>query len=170
MAGMGPAPSADGVRRRNKPTFGWTLLPKSGRKGPPPALGEPPEWMAPKDSDGFPTGPAEWPESTVAAWAALWSTPQACQWDPSGLSLHGWAELHGRAAMAGRTAVINAEMRQVEDRHGLSPKALLQLRWRVVADEDATVNGTPTGAQPPKARVRAARPKRDGDPRLRSVK
>jgi hypothetical protein len=35
------------------------------------------------------------------------------------------------------TAAQMGELRQIEDRHGLNPKALLQLRWRIVDDGDA---------------------------------
>jgi hypothetical protein len=54
-------------------------------------------------------------------------------WDPTGRSLHTLALLHHelmtRRGQPRRSS--SAEMRQHEDRHGLTPKAMLQLRWRV---------------------------------------
>lgn len=119
MAGMGPAPKPDAERaRRNGPTFGWVDLPAEGRKGKPPAL---PKWRM-------------WDARTEAWWAELWATPQATQWQPSGSTLHVLACLVDDLVTArAESARVSAEMRQHEDRHGLSPKAMLQLRWRIVA-------------------------------------
>lgn len=121
MAGGGRYPNPDGERRnRAERQFDWTVLPLEGRKGDPPAL---PKWR-------------EWTDRTLEWWAELWSTPQATMWDPSGRSLHTMALLHhelmlDEAAEHKRAASISAEIRQHEDRHGLTPKAMLQLRWRV---------------------------------------
>lgn len=134
MAGGGRYPNPDGERRnRAERQFDWTVLPLEGRQGDPPAL---PKWR-------------EWTERTVDWWAELWSTPQATMWDPSGRSLHALALLHHELMIdefreQSRAASISAEMRQHEDRHGLTPKAMLQLRWRVSSTpaapaKDATV-------------------------------
>jgi hypothetical protein len=50
---------------------------------------------------------------------------------------------------------IAAEMRQHEDRHGLNPKAMLQLRWRVAAGEDQ-LDEQPAAAVDRRARLRIA--------------
>ena len=121
MAGRYPNP--DGERRnRNERQFDWATLPLEGRQGPPPALPDLRLWTA----------------ATERWWAELWATPQAVMWDPSGRSLHTLALLHHQLMLdstlppaATRAASISAEMRQHEDRHGLTPKSLLQLRWRV---------------------------------------
>jgi hypothetical protein len=60
----------------------------------------------------------------------MWRKPQASQWDPSGTSLRGYITLwddvnHGNS----KYESVAAELRQIEDRHGLSAKSLLQLRW-----------------------------------------
>lgn len=117
MAGMGPAPKPDAERRRtNASTFSWTYLPAAGRKGKTPVL---PKWRV-------------WHPETVAWWRRLWVTPQASQWKDDGSTLFVLAALYDDL-IAGRADVarVSAEMRQHEDRHGLNPKAMLQLRWRL---------------------------------------
>lgn len=64
-------------------------------------------------------------------WADLWSAPQAVMWDPSGRTLWPSARLIDVALRDGTSSALEAELRQHYDRHGLNPKALLQLRWRV---------------------------------------
>lgn len=131
MAGGGRYPNPDGERRnRNAASFDWTVLPAEGRQGPPPAL---PGWRS-------------WSERTLQWWADLWATPQASMWDPSGRSMHAMALLHHelmldeeRDAKDRKASSLTAEMRQHEDRHGLTPKAMLQLRWRVGASSSAPV-------------------------------
>lgn len=118
MAGMGPAPKPDAERRRtNAPTFGWTDLPATGRKGKVPAL---PKWRL-------------WHPETEAWWKKLWVTPQATQWKSDGSTLFVLAALYDDL-IAGRAepAKVSAEMRQHEDRHGMNPKAMMALRWRIV--------------------------------------
>jgi len=125
----GPAPKPDAERlRRNAPTFGWVDLPPDGREGPIPDLPEPAPWLV--ELGG-------WPVATRAAWKRLWVTPQATQWDQDGTTLHGWAAIHAAMALKGPTSGGQAELRQIEQLHGLSPRALLQLRWRVVAADSA---------------------------------
>jgi hypothetical protein len=128
-------PKPDGQRvNRHAPAFDWTELPAK-RKGRAPAL---PAWR-------------EWHPSTRAWWRALWTRPQATQWEPSGASLHVLAALmDDLVSGASDAAKVSAEIRQHQDRHGLSPKAMLQLRWRVVADE-------PTATREPAGSVAARR-------------
>lgn len=130
-------PNPDGQKvTRHKPAFTWTALPASGRKGDPPEL---PGWRG-------------WHEATLTWWRALWATPQATQWREDGRSLHPLAVLMDDVH-AGRTEMVRAsgEIRQHEDRHGLSPKAMLQLRWKVEEDEEDAA-----GAPPPRATSRYA--------------
>jgi hypothetical protein len=128
MAGIGASPNPDADRPR--PTFGWVDLPAEGRSGPAPDLPTPPVWL--NEFGG-------WPVATRAAWKRLWETPQATQWDQSGKTLHGWAQLHAHCELSGPQPSRVAEMRQHEDRHGLNPRALMQLRWRVVSSEPDVV-------------------------------
>jgi hypothetical protein len=74
-------------------------------------------------------------------WRSLWATPQAVAWEQL-----GWTRSVARYARmlcdfesggdAGDMKVA-AEVRQMEDRLGLSPLALLRLRWKVTEDEVA---------------------------------
>ncbi len=136
MAGMGPAPKPDAERRRtNAPSFEWKILPTSHDIAAP----ELPEWRI-------------WQDRTREWWTNLWAKPQATQWVADGSTLFSLALLMDDV-IAGRTDVNKAspEIRQHEDRHGLNPKAMLQLRWRI--DE------------PPAAEESAARPRRKVDAR-----
>ena len=125
MAGGGRYPNPEGERRnRAERQFDWTVLPAEGREGPPPEL---PAWRP-------------WTQATLDWWAELWATPESTQWDQTGRSLQAYAILHhelmldaDREPKDRKAASISAEMRQHEDRHGLSVKAKLQLRWRVSA-------------------------------------
>jgi len=117
----GPAPKPDDQRRRrNTPTFDWTLLPGEGRSKPAPDL------------------PAnrEWCDASRSEWAYWWSTPQATAWDQSGHSLHRWITLLDMVLANQEAPVsLHAQILALEDRHGFSPAAMLKLRWRIVADE-----------------------------------
>jgi hypothetical protein len=69
----------------------------------------------------------------------LWATPQATQWAEDDSELERWALLQEWVWAPEPPASIGAllsELRQIEDRHGLNPKALLTLRWRMVADDE----------------------------------
>lgn len=118
----GPVPKPDSQRRRRNATVSMTRLPIEGRQGEPPA----------------------WPLAASAAfdedtWRDLWSTPQAAAWERLGV---------GAVRMVARYVVLLAEadvgepkaameVRQLEDRLGLSPLAMLRLRWEVAPDEVA---------------------------------
>ena len=151
VAGIGAAPNPDAQRRVTRPNggaFSWTELPEAGRSGPAPALPRPPLWL--EEGGG-------WPVATRTAWKAVWESPQATAWDQSGRSLHGWAQLHAVTELHGPQSSKMSEMRQIEDRHGLNPAALLKLRWRIV----------PTVAEEIAAPKRATKPK---DRRARVLK
>lgn len=120
----GPPPKPDSQRmRRNRPTFEWVTLPAEGRKGRAPKL--PPV--------------RNWSPETLRWWKDLWHSPQATQWDQSGRSAVPMAVLYDVAQkLPERSAAIFSELRNWEDRHGLSPKALLSLRWRIEESEAQT--------------------------------
>lgn len=146
MGASYPKPD-DERRNRVEPRFGWVNLPaKSGLTPPPlPAV-------------------RDWSEVTIGWWAELWSKGQATQWDPSGSSALPMAVLFqdlqdqpDRSKVPG----LLAEMRQHEDRHGLNPKAMLQLRWRITDDVPASTSkpaAKPKKATPRRARVLAIVP------------
>lgn len=116
----GPLPKPAGQRRRNNPpTIPTTELPASGRAG---SVPKPPRWI--------PLGPAG-----SAWWKWAWKTPQAAAWAPG----HEVA-LARRAALeddveSSRLPLVR-EMRELDDRFGLTPKGMAALRWQVVADKE----------------------------------
>lgn len=122
---------------RHKPNVSWVELP-SKREGDPPEL---PEWRI-------------WQPGTLIWWVELWTKPQATQWDQDGSSVHGLACLYDDL-IAGRAEIakVSAEMRQHELLHGLSPKAMQQLHWRI-----EELEAKPSGRAPkPPAKSAAAR-------------
>jgi len=124
VSGRYPTPDDERVGPRR---FSWTDLPAAGRKGKPPGLPR--------------RGSTAWSAQTRTAGARLWATPQATQWDQTGVTLVGWAVAFEATVQAQRgdgrgLSPLLGELRQIEDRHGLSPKSMLQLRWRIVDDED----------------------------------
>lgn len=122
----GPLPQAQ-KHRTNAPTYANVVLPHGGRKGRVP---KPPTWVTlGKAGDAW--------------WKWAWRTPQATQWDASTEPL-----VARRAALedqwnrpfydkdGNETAPPASLMKSIldlDDRLGLSPKALAQLRW-VIGD------------------------------------
>lgn len=135
----GPPPKPDNQRRRRNATVAMTRLPSEGRTGETP----------------------EWPLASSAAydpdlWAELWSTPQAVAWERLGA---------GTVRVVARYVVLLAEadvgepkaameVRQLEDRLGLSPLAMLRLRWEVAADEVAEQRSAREADAKPTRRLR----------------
>ena len=111
----GPSPQKH-VRRRNaRPD--WRSLPPHGFAGPVPAwpMGEPSDDLA-------------------ELWSQLWRTPQAEAWAEL-----GWSRVVARYAVmvvaserGEANAALLAEIRQMEDRLGLSPMAMRRLQWEVL--------------------------------------
>jgi hypothetical protein len=134
----GPPPKDPSQRRRRNAGPAVTLLPKSGRPGDPPA------WPLPTSTD-----------AELSLWVELWSTPQAVAWEQ-----HGWTRTVARYARLTVAAEIPdapssllAEVRQLEDRLGLSPMAMRRLLWQV-DDRDEIADRRPA-AQAPKRRLAA---------------
>lgn len=125
MGGMGPAPKHQSQRRRQNATVPMTMLPKGGRKGPTP------EW------------PLEDPPTSTAAkiWVDLWTKPQAAAWEKFDLhrSVARYAMVESLFEMGSMKPQVWTECRQLEDRLGLNPLAMLRLRWDVADDELAEV-------------------------------
>jgi hypothetical protein len=109
----GPAPKPASQRRRTNATPGTVLLPAEGRSGPPP----------------------RWPLEVAepACWAGLWMLPQAVAWGRLHLTrvVARYAAALTVAESPEGSAAIMAEVRQMEDRLGLSPMAMLRLRWEI---------------------------------------
>jgi hypothetical protein len=115
MAGN-PLPKPPGqVRRRNADQPGWKTIPADGSGLQPPPL---------------PNRDPDWSERTIDWWRTVWASPMATIWLPADMgALHRLAELmelFSRGELSGAT-----EIRNLEDRFGLSPRARQMLRWQV---------------------------------------
>ena len=128
MAGMGPPPKPASQRRRTNATVAMTQLPAEGRKGESP----------------------EWPLASSAAydenlWDELWCTPQAVIWERLGPGcirvVARYVVLLAEADVGEPKAAM--EVRQIEDRLGLTPLAMLRLRWEVAPDAADVEGSTP---------------------------
>lgn len=106
------------------------VLPAAGRKGRAPAW--PLEGKAPKQ------------------WARVWKAPQAVVWEEMRLHAvvaryalllavveHRWDSEEGTPITASALSNAWSEVRQMEDRLGLSPLAMMRMEWEVREDEAA---------------------------------
>lgn len=121
----GPAPKANDARRRTNALTapGFRRLPFEGRSGPIP----------------------QWPLSLLASedehnlWLKLWRLPQAVMWER--LHCEDIVALYVRAIVEAQRDPSNtklmAEVRQLDSKVGLSPKAMLDLRWEVEDEPEA---------------------------------
>src|SRR5262249_43575526 len=123
MAGIGPPPKLVKHRQRGRVLGSGAhsaLLPASGYRG------------------RIPTWPLEGQsEREKVLWKRLWRTPQAVMW-----AQQAWPDVVARCARVLAEAErphalgpVRNEARQLEDRLGLSPRAIALLRW-AVADEE----------------------------------
>lgn len=140
-------PKGDDERRnRSEPKFGWTDVPLTNTAAAP-AL--PPV--------------RDWSEETLRWWSQLWAKGQAALWDQSGSTVVPmavlWEDLQHNPDKA---HIILGELRQHEDRHGLNPKSMLQLRWRFIeAAEPVKVSKTSTKRTDRRSRVLQVVPSTD---------
>jgi hypothetical protein len=118
----GPAASIDPIRRNAR--VGTLKLPAEGRKG------KPPVWPLDDVFDGEPE-----------RWKALWATPQATAWDRMGDGVVLVVARYCRMVVSSETGKPNAavlsHVMALEDRLGLTPKAMRMLLWEIVTDEVA---------------------------------
>ena len=120
MGGMTPPKHPELRRRRNK-ALPFTDLPASGRPG------KPPPW---------PLGRATAAQTRL--WKSLWATPQAVAWERV-----SWTRVVARYCLLVLEAekpdpkpMLMSEVRQLEDRLGLTPKAMRMMGWSIVQDVD----------------------------------
>ncbi|MEV6696237.1 hypothetical protein AB0M68_03615 [Streptomyces sp. NPDC051453] len=108
-----------------------TQLPAEGRKGAAPSWPLP---GLPPDDEGL-FAILEAREADL--WDELWATPQAVAWER--LRWLRTVARYVRFEVRAETGDLKAgaEARLLEDRLGLSPQAMLRLRWEVSADEVA---------------------------------
>jgi hypothetical protein len=126
----GPAPKIDPVRRHAR--SGPVKLPAEGRKGPTP----------------------EWPledlsEAESAAWEDLWRTPHAVAWERLGWTrtVARYCRVMVEAEQREAQPPVRSEARQLEDKLGLTPKAMRMLLWEVAADEVGEQRQTASSAR-----------------------
>lgn len=118
----GPAPKHPSQRRRTNSGPAMLQLPASGRPG------DPPEW------------PLSRPRAAeLKVWAELWALPQAVMWERL-----QWVRAVARyvrhlldVEVRNPSTRILAEVRQMEDRLGLTPTAMMKLHWEIAPDEVA---------------------------------
>jgi hypothetical protein len=119
-------PKANPVRRNAR--VGTVRLPAEGRKG------AAPKWPLERQS-----------AAEKQAWTELWHTPQAVAWERLGftrvVARYCRLMLRAEAPIADKDAL--AEVRQLEDRLGLTPKAMRLLLWEIVEDEVGEKRSTP---------------------------
>lgn len=124
---MPRAPKFDPVRgTRGR---GPVQLPAEGRQG------EPPPWPLPGRQSA----------AEREAWAQLWRTPQAVAWERLGWTrtVARYCRVMVQCEKANAPASKLAQATALEDRLGLTPKAMRLLLWVVVEDELATRRDEP---------------------------
>lgn len=112
-----------------KPRVGPLKLPRGGRTGPIP------QWPIPGGATA----------DVLQLWETLWRTPHAVAWEKL-----EWTRVIARYCLVVRAAEIGfdktagAEARQLEDKLGLTPKAMRMLLWEIADDELAEVRQAST--------------------------
>lgn len=162
----GPLPDSR-RRRRNAPTIPTTNLPVSGRKG---AAPKPPSWVQLGGA-----GTAWWKWAWKTPQACAWGPGHTVMiarrasleddlfvlGNPRSLDLVDMLEAEHEAQLkeliqrlaglvSGRLAICR-EMRELDDRLGLTPKGMAALRWTIVADPApaAPASPPPSGGKRP---------------------
>lgn len=128
----------DGARRRRNATPGFRQLPSQGRVGPTPA---------------WPLSPPLTEEGAV--WESLWVLPQAAEWERMDYTrtVARYVRTVCAAEMPGADSKLLAEARQLEDRLGLTPRAMQALRWETDEPEEEEEESTKPTKTKPKART-----------------
>lgn len=137
----GPPPKSPDQRRRRNATVPMTQLPEEGYRGP------------------IPDWPLDGPLPDEAdRWYKIWRHPAGVVWLEQRLEfvVARYVRDCVRSEQPRASAQLKAEVRQMEDRLGLSPLAMLKLRWEVQSDS-ATQQQTASGDVVPMAprRLRA---------------
>jgi hypothetical protein len=122
----GPPPKRTSRVRNQQAMSSWTTLPSAGRLGKPPAL---------------PSKRPAWSKATRVWWSKIWSSPMATQWREDDDELVRLALLREAVWDGEYTAALLAELRALEDRHGLNPLARLKLRWAIEGEDEPAGSG-----------------------------
>lgn len=111
-----PGPAADPYSRKSRSgaNGAWVELPPNGYEG------EIPAW--PLDR-----APSQYERDL---WLTMWRSPQASMWVGRNMERVVARYVHASALVEEEpTAAMMGELRQIEDRLGLSPMALKRLQW-----------------------------------------
>lgn len=113
----GPPPDPHARRKNKRPD--WLRLPSAGRSS------DPPDFPLPRPS-----------AAVRSLWAELWRSPQAVAWESLGWTrvVARYAKLLVAAEKAAASAALLSEVRQLEDRLGLTPMAMKRLQWEIASD------------------------------------
>jgi len=115
---MPPMTKLPGARvRRNKQQANWRGLPAEGRDGDAPAC------------------PESWSDETRDWWEIIWRSPMATIWLES--DVPALIRLGNLLELPKQTALIIGEIRQIEDRFGLSPKSRRMLQWLIEPPDES---------------------------------
>ena len=120
MAGKGPAPmKARDQKRRPNATSGFKRLPHEGRSG------DPPVWPLPELDD------SQLAALEAVEWARVWGLPQAVEWERMRCEtlVAMYVRVFVKASLTGGDTKLLSEMRQLDAKIGLSPRAMMDLRW-----------------------------------------
>src|SRR5689334_18202098 len=114
----GPAPNPNSRRQSGNQAHTWVDLPAEGYAG------EVPSWPFATVSD-----------AELAMWERYWRKPQAAIWAKT--NVVDEVALYVRAFLLGAEGDVKAmaEARQIGDRLGVNPTAMLKNRWRVRSDD-----------------------------------
>lgn len=118
-------PPKDNPVRRNS-RVGPTLLPAQGREGPAP------DWPL----NGDPS------LEEKIAWARFWRTPQAAAWEQLGdgciRTVARYTRMVVESEKPGASASLLGQVSNLEDKLGLTPRAMRMLLWQIAPNEVAT--------------------------------
>lgn len=123
-ANSGPLPTSTGRSHKAKQDVatGWVTLPAEGRS---------------RDA-GLPAWPLIDPSPReMDLWERLWETPQAVQWEVSGLDFEvaSYVRLLARAELPKSSSLIWGQVKMIGESLGLSAAGMIRNKW-VVASED----------------------------------
>jgi hypothetical protein len=89
----------------------------------------------------LPTKRPAWTKATRDWWKVIWASPMATRWREDDDELVRLAALREEFWSGDYTAALLAEIRAIEDRHGLNPLARMKLRW-TIEDEGEELTGS----------------------------
>lgn len=127
---MAPLPKTPGARvRRNVNQQTWKALPAGKPFKHPPDVPASLKWTA----------------TTKKWWKLIWDSPMAAVWLES--DVPALIRLGELINLPKKSALIVGEIRQIEDRFGLSPKSRRALQWEISNADDAEEASPRAGAR-----------------------